>query len=80
MSERSPHFWPAFLADLPVDKFPNLAQLKPDLAAFTDDEQFVAGLLSVLAGLEAEREFDRGRGRGSRRRPAALNPGGRRQT
>jgi len=55
ITEASPHFWPAFLAGLDPDVFPNLVRLTPDLAGFTDEEQFARGLLAIIAGLEAGR-------------------------
>jgi AcrR family transcriptional regulator len=55
LTDASPHFWPAFLAGLDPDAFPNLVRLTPDLAGFTDEEQFARGLLAIIAGLEARR-------------------------
>lgn len=46
-------YWHIFFGTLPPDDFPNLVELAPDLAQFTGEVQFTAGLRSLLAGLRA---------------------------
>ena len=73
LTDSSPHYWPAYFANLPATEFPNLSGLRPDLGEFTTDSQFHRGLLSVLDGLEAERTS---RSRPPRRtRPSGIKSG-----
>ena len=46
-------YWPASFAALDPGRFPNLVELRPDLAAFTGAAQFRVGLETLLGGLAA---------------------------
>jgi hypothetical protein len=66
LDDTHPGYWPAYFATDVSEHYPQLARIRPDLVAFTDDEQFDAGLTALIDGLD------------HRYRPAATNKRGRR--
>lgn len=58
-------YWPAHFATLDTGDFPQLTRLRPDLVAFTTDQQFSAGLTALIDGLDHQyrRRSPTGQGR-----------------
>lgn len=54
----SPGYWPAYFGSLPVERFPVLARLRPDLADFTSAQRFERAVSDLLLSWRAPGEPD----------------------